>query len=456
MMKKPQLHSLAARLLLASLIILPLFAFISGVMLDRAFQQNLRISEAEKLRTQLYILLGASEWLDDQLWLPEQLAEPRFAAINSGLYAWVTNNGGDILWQSPSSKLVNFDQSQTNPLLSTGREQFRDIKRNTEGYFYYHYDLIWETDDGSDIPLRYTLWQDKTNYLASLKRYRTLLWEWLGALTLFLLISLVLIMRWGLAPLKKLAKDLQKIEAGQQDQLPGHYPDEIQPVTDSLNQLLKSERQQRDRYRNTLGDLAHSLKTPLAVVRGSLPQLQQQPELKQQLDEQVERMDSIVRHQLQRAVQHSQSSFAQDSIQVAPIAERLRNTLNKVYRDKGIECDINIADDTLFYGSAQDLMEVMGNLMENAYKYGSTKVQIDSHSSNEQLQIAIADNGQGIAPEQRQTILQRGQRADTATPGQGIGLAVAVDIISSYNGELSVDKAALGGALFTINLPLPS
>jgi two-component system sensor histidine kinase PhoQ len=94
--------------------------------------------------------------------------------------------------------------------------------------------------------------------------------------------------------------------------------------------------------------------------------------------------------------------------------------------------------------------------MENAYKYGSTKVQIDSHSSNEQLQIAIADNGQGIAPEQRQTILQRGQRADTATPGQGIGLAVAVDIISSYNGELSVDKAALGGALFTINLPLPS
>lgn len=451
-MKKPVLNSLASRLLLASLIILPLFVFFSGAMLDKAFQKSLRLSEAEKLRTQLYILLGASEWLDNQFWLPEQLTEPRFAAVNSGLYAWVSNNSNEILWQSPSSKLIAFDSSKTSPLLSTGREQFRDIERSGTDYFYYQYDLIWETHDGADIPLRFTLWQDKVGFSRTLKQYRTLLWEWLGAMTVFLLITMAVVMRWGLAPLKRLAKDLKAIQAGDQDQLPGHYPEEIQPVTDNLNQLLQGERQQRERYRDTLGDLAHSLKTPLSVVRGSLSQLQQ-PQLQHQLDEQVERMDSIIRHQLQRAVRRSQSSLHIEFTPIAPQAERVKNTLDKVYRDKGINCRISIAEEINFPGSLQDLMEILGNLMENAYKYGNEEVAISALHQGDNLVFSIADDGPGIPPEKRINILQRGERADTAKPGQGIGLAVAVDIISSYNGSLTIDQSSLGGAVFNVSLP---
>lgn len=453
MTKPAWINSLAFRLLLASLLILPLFASVSGAMLNKVFQNSLLTSETENLRSQFYILLGAAEWLDDQVWLPEQLAEPRFTAVNSGLYAWVSDTDGKVLWASPSSRLLTSEETPSLTSFNAGTEQFGSFTDNGSDYFFYGYDVVWETSEGNNIALRFILWKDKASYLATLHKFRQQLWEWLGAMTLLLLLSLALIMRWGLSPLRRLARDLHAIKHGEQEQLPGSYPQEIQPVTDNFNQLLHSERQQRDRYRNTLGDLAHSLKTPLAVIRGYLPQLSTKAVVREQLDEQVSRMDTIIRHQLQRAVQRNQSQLNQSSTRVAPQVERLKNSLDKVYHDKQMTCEIALASDLCFAGSLADLMEVLGNLLDNAYKYGKTVVRISGNSEAKLLHIYIDDDGLGVPPERRFTILQRGQRADTVTSGQGIGLAVAVDIISSYGGSLAIDQSALGGACFIVSLP---
>jgi two-component system sensor histidine kinase PhoQ len=212
--------------------------------------------------------------------------------------------------------------------------------------------------------------------------------------------------------------------------------------------VLASERQQRQRYRNTLDDLAHSLKTPLSVISGSL----QQQQGDQTIAEQVERMNQIISHQLQRAVV-ANPGVPGRAVAIQPIVERLVASLGKVYRDKNIQPDIQINPDISFNGDERDLMEVLGNLIENAFKYGKQKISVSGDQTQKTITIIIEDDGKGVAKEARQTILQRGARADTVTSGQGIGLAVAVDILSSYQGSLQVDESILGGAKFRLSLP---
>jgi two-component system sensor histidine kinase PhoQ len=459
------LKSLHGRFIAASLLCLPLFIGASGYLLEAAFKDNLLAAEQQQLQSQFYILLGAAELQEQEpqqpLWMPEQLPEPRYSLADSGLYASIllfrssdqesTGSGSRLIWQSPSAALLSTPlPTQSSPFNVLSAEAFEEGFRQRGDFFELSFDLTWETADDEHLPLRFLIHHRRDAFLAQLKSYRQQLWYGLSILAMGLLVVQVLIMRWGLQPLKRLVRDLRKLPQQPVRQLQGQYPLEIEPVTDSLNQVLHNEQQQRERYRNTLSDLAHSLKTPLAIVRGEMTQ----PSNDGVIDEQLQRMESIIRHQLQRAVLQSDPQMHK-ALPLRPVVERLCNAMDKVYRDKGLQFDIQIPQHLSFPIASQDLFELLGNLIENACKYGRKQIGVSAALEDRQLCLQVSDDGEGVAPPQRQTILQRGARADTARPGQGIGLAVSTDIVSAYGGSLSVDASEqLGGAEFSVRLPL--
>ena len=356
------------------------------------------------------------------------------------------------MWYSESAKLLTddlVDQLQVEGL-NTGESRFYRLPDSD--VFVYQFAVLWEIA-GREHNYVFTVLESDNQVKAEQKAFNARLWGWLGAaIFLFLLIETALI-RWGLKPLNRLAGDLKRIEQGQSDVLTGEYPTEVQAVTDNLNLLITNERLQRERYRNTLGDLAHSLKTPLAVIRGARQERLSFDDYQTLVTDQTVRMEQIVQYQLSRAVKSQGRTLAKKT-PVAPIIERMVTALNKVYRDKEIEVTLSLDGGYQLPADERDLMELLGNILENAFKYGRRQVAVGFSNGGGMLQIDISDDGDGISPALRQTILKRGERADTSSPGQGIGLSVAVDILSSYDGELEISEAALGGALFSVRMPL--
>jgi two-component system sensor histidine kinase PhoQ len=435
-------------------VLLPLLLGFSATMLNHAYQRSLRATERDALHHQIYILLGAAEPGDKGLQLPPVLTEPRYSSVNSGLIAWVVTSNGRVQWRSRSGELIlDADMPKVTTTFNPGRLQFFSAWVDDREYYAVSYDTVWDVND-KERGYRFVIMQSREPTLNELKAYQKRLWRWLGGLALMLIVVQTLIAKWGLSPLRKLASDLEKVEEGLQ-QLPGVYPAEIQPVTDNLNRVLRSEQAQRERYRNTLSDLAHSLKTPLAVIRGHLENKQQlaAENLAQIVDEQVSRMSAIVDHQLRRASAQVTQASHSNTVPVKPLIERLVRAMHKVYQAKDIQCRQDIPEQLHFHGDEADLMELMGNLVDNACKYGRSAVNISAQQQGHDLAVVIEDDGPGVAPDVRHTILTRGARADTATPGQGIGLAVAVDILSSYGGSIDIFRSKLGGAGFEIRIP---
>ena len=443
-------HSLTRRLLLASLISLPLYLAATGAFLARSFEESQLAAAGERLRAQFYALLGALELEGDTLHADSPSSDPRLAQLNSGLYAAIHKPQGELLWQSPSSQALQLDNTllAANSPPPVGRERYEQLGRN--GFLRYQYQTLWENERGEDLPLVFTVLEEPTLLRSELRAFLRQLWFWLGGAALLLTVAQAAILRWGLKPLRQLTQDVSDLEQGRRAALAERYPDELQPLATNLNQLLDREQQQRERYRNTLADLAHSLKTPLAVLRQTAAQ--QQPD-RALLDEQVARMDQLIGYQLQRAVSSGARRLG-ERIALQPIADKLMATFAKVYFDKGVEIALSVAADCRVRGDEADLYEVLGNLMDNACKACAKRVQLTATPGQRWLVLAIEDDGPGIAADRRSAILQRGQRADTYAPGQGIGLAVAVDILDSYGAELDIgDSAALGGARFTIRWP---
>jgi two-component system sensor histidine kinase PhoQ len=223
--------------------------------------------------------------------------------------------------------------------------------------------------------------------------------------------------------------------------------------------MIRSERNQQTRYRNALGDLAHSLKTPLAVLRSRLDSGAGGDELREDVDNQLHRMSDLVSYQLARAASGGHKLFAAP-VAIEPHAEQIVRGLEKIYAGKGVICEFEIDPQTRFHGEPGDLQELLGNLLENAFKWAKSRVLLtiqpgaDAPNRRPGLLIAVDDDGPGIAPENVATVLQRGVRGDERVQGHGIGLAIVQDIVRDYRGTLEVQASSeLGGARFQVALP---
>ncbi len=433
--------SLSARVNLSAAAVLTIFIVLTALALERAFEESATSAIRERLYGQLYVVMSAAEVSDSgMLAMPGHLAEARLEQPGSGLYARIGDTKGNSKWQSPSAVGLQL------PAPSRQSDGILRVPFDGQDYFLVSVDIEWETVEGS-VPLRFSVMENPAVFREQMQRYRTSLWGWLGAMAVLLLLVLAGALIWGLRPLRTVAREVRAIESGGQEQLHQEYPKEICRLTDNINTLLQHERSQQARYKNALADLAHSLKTPLAVLRG-LSESERSP----QIDEQVERMDNIVQYQLQRAATAGRSALAAP-IAAAPVAERLLATLEKVYHDKPISVEKHLDPAASFRGDEGDLMELLGNLLDNAWKWAEGRIALRLQKDSDALSISVEDDGPGIEQEKTEQVLTRGVRLDEATPGHGIGLPMVRDIVEAYEGTLQIDRSELGGARIAVHLP---
>jgi two-component system sensor histidine kinase PhoQ len=447
------MRSLQSRLLLAATLVLAGFIGATGLALDKAFQVSARASMQDRLQSYIYALLAAADEDDSGRMIPpRELPEPRFSKPDSGLYAMIAAQEGGPLWHSHSLAGRNVDLAQQQ---SPGQREFRLLNQAGMELYVISFGVAWEDYAKGETLYTFAVAEDTAAFKAQIDSFRASLWSWLGAMALVLLLVQGFILRWGLRPLRSVESDLRRIEQGRAEHLDGSYPKELTGLTSSLNSLIEHGKLVQTRYRNSLDDLAHSLKTPLAIMQSFYEQESgQASQGRATVREQVQRMDEIIEHQLQRAAVSGPAALAR-SVPLQPVLERLVRSLDKVYRDKQVQVGLDLDPGATFYGDEADLTEVLGNLLENAYKYCSSQVRVSARcrpegASGQGLEISIEDDGQGIDPQMIDTVLQRGKRMDETVPGHGIGLSMAREIIAVYGGELDIGSSGLGGALLRV------
>lgn len=440
--------SMKARLLISSAVTLLFFLGLTGIVLDRALVASVRTASETELRLRAYSLLAQMENRDGQLFLPRIVREESLNNPQSGIVALVLDEQYSTLWQSVSSRFVpRFDRLVVERMetISTSMEQWQFGIVRSAGVEWYagSISVNWAS---LDAQLQVLVLEDKAGRLAAINEFRRQLWWGLAACGFALMLSLLAVVKWTLVPLRRLSFDLTRMKDRQQDRLQEDYPDELQPVTDSLNMVVEAEREQRLRYRDRLADLAHSLKTPLAVLGGMADDERLPEDFRSDINDQVARMDQVVQYQLRRAV-HAHSALDQTATELAPMAKRLSSVVVKAYQPEP-DVDVDIASDLVVPIGEDDLLEVLGNLIENAAKYGRGLIQVGAGDHC----FWVEDNGQGIPEDQHSAVFKRGVRVDTLKAGQGIGLAVVDDIVKSYGASISISTSEdLGGAKFTIS-----
>jgi len=447
------MRSLHSRLLLAATLVLAGFIGATGLALDKAFRVSAKASMQDRLQSYIYALLAAAdEDVGGGMIPPQEIPEPRFSKPDSGLYAMIAAADGRPLWHSRS--LAGWSINIVLPQ-SPGQREFRQLSQAGMGLYAISFGVAWEDYANAEALYTFAVAEDTSAFEEQIDSFRTSLWSWLGGMAVVLLLAQGLILHWGLRPLRTVESDLQRIEQGTAEHLDGTYPKELTGLTSSLNSLIEHSKLVQTRYRNSLDDLAHSLKTPLAIMQslseGKSTASGQQHVL---VREQVERMDEIIDHQLQRAAVSGRATLA-SSVPLQPVLERLVGFLDKVYREKQVDVRLELDPGAAFYGDEADLTEVLGNLLENAYKYCSGQIRVHTRcerktAAGQGLEIIIEDDGQGIDTGMIDTVLQRGKRMDETVPGHGIGLSMAQEIIAVYGGELDIGSSSLGGALLRV------
>jgi two-component system sensor histidine kinase PhoQ len=437
-------YSIRARLLFGAALVLVFFMAAAGIAVQRAHADSVRAVHYARLQSTVYLLLARAE-VDaaGALVMPQGFAEPRLSLPGSGLYASIVNVNRNEEWRSPSTVGVD---APFRRALETGRWHFETVERGGGAYLSVTYAVSWETG-AQPAPLVLSVLEEQSEFRHEVAVFTRTLWAWLGGAGLLLLLGQLLLLRWGLAPLGKVAAEIRRVEAGEQSGIDGRYPSELSGLTDNLNALIQQERVRQTRYKEALSYLAHSLKTPLAVLRSALQEPAQLPAM---VAQQVTRMDDIVQHQLGRAAAGGATRFA-PAVALAPVLERIREALAKVYADKGIAFRVDCPADLTWRLDEGDLFEMMGNLMDNAAKWARQQVLVRARSEREGLRLQVDDDGPGFS--NTESVLQLHVRGDERVPGHGVGLAVVKDLVDSHRGKLQLLRSGLGGARVDITLP---
>ncbi len=440
--------SLNQRILFSATLVLLIFIVGIAITLDRAFYDSARLGVQDRLFAKLLMVMGDSEIEESgALDVSTNLLDAELGHINSDTYAFIIDRTNTIAWRSTSS--LN-KQIPAVDLLEKGKKEFAETMIDGEPYFMYSYGVAWEAPSG-DYPLAYFAIINTELFEAQIERYREDLWGWLSVMVILLLATQMWVLRWGLQPLRKVSAELVAIESGQQESLKGDYPSELKLLTDSINSLISHEHKQQKRYRNGLADLAHSLKTPLAILQGAVNSEDDEQSRRKTIHEQIDRMDNIVQYQLRRAATVG-SSHGMGLIALRSMVDRIVATVAKAYRTKHPEIAIDIDDAIGLRIDEGDLMELLGNLVDNAFKWCRQSIHLFADYQENWIIIRVRDDGPGIPPHEIARILERGVRADQSTPGHGIGLAIVRDIIQVYGGELSIENDPSGGASVTLHL----
>jgi len=452
--------SLSVRLLVLTTIVL-LVAFAGTIaLLDALFRQASEDAIRDVLEVQVLTLIGLAEpGVDGSLALPVDLPESRLTSLSSGLFAEIVDPVGKRIWRSPSATGVDLAAGM---LVGSGERvyQRRRLSDGTEALVL-GIGITWELVGDASYGFQVFVGEDLAAYHRQLMRFRQQLFGWFGAVMVALIVTLWVLLRRGLRPLRRMESEIAAIENGDVELLGEDYPRELVGVTRNMNALVRSERQRITRFRTTMDDLAHSLKTPLAVLRSELES--REPDARV-LHEQITRMQGVVDYRLRRAAATGPRTLAPTSVKLAPVCREIASSLRKIHTEKEVDFEMRVPDGLTYPAEQGDVYELIGNLLDNAWKWcrGSVAVEIEDADARRELIMIVTDDGPGIPDAEVDDVLDRGHRAGSHSgelrgdvPGQGIGLAVVSEIVELYGGTLQIAPRGTGGVGACVEVRLP-
>ena len=359
---KTSVLSLNARVLLAASAVLASFFGLAGFTLDRAYRSSAEEALKERLQAQVYALI-ASASVDDVGRVYMHAETPLFIA-GANSYAQISDSRGKVVWQSPFLEEISLPFATE---LSRNQKDYKFAETPGQLKFaLYSLGVAW--DDVAFVEVyTFSVAENLDGFNAQVAGFRANLWQWLDGVAMLLLAVQGAILRLGLAPLAQVANELAAIEAGRQHRLEHKYPMELTALTNNVNALLAHQHEHLDRYRHTLDDLAHSLKTPLAVLQSTVEEHSMDDHSWHTVQEQVDRMVQITEYQLQRAATAGQTPLLAP-VNIHEIVDKVCRSLFKVYAEKSVYLKKHIDSALVFHGDESDLMEIIGNLSDNAFK----------------------------------------------------------------------------------------
>src|SRR5579871_6444515 len=280
-------------------------------------------------------------------------------------------------------------------------------------------------------------------------------WMLIGVGASIFLLAGVAQLRRGLSPIEQLQKHLSAVRDGKEARVVGDYPSEVQPLVDSLNRLLDDQQRQVTRAQAKAGDLAHGLKTPLAILALEADRASHggREDVATAIRERVDRMRTQIDYHLAQARAAASGATLGTRCLLRDSIDGLVRTLQRLYADRHLTIDVDIPGDLAVRGRREDIDEMLGNLLDNACKWTQSRIRIQSAVDGTVVAIVIDDDGAGIKPELREQVLRRGVRADEAAPGSGFGLAIVRELAAVYDGSISLDQSPAGGLRVQLRLP---
>lgn len=447
-------RSLSFRLSCAAAVAIAIALGLAAFGLRTIFNQEIERRAAAELG-QIVVSIAAQVKVDasgmPSLEMP--LSDPRFEAPYGGLY-WQISHG-----ETSARSRSLWDFSLTVPQDDHGDERWTT---NVTGPDRAKLLAVVQTiavtaPSGTDARLQIVAALDRTDIAASQQYLFRLLVLSLGALGIILIIAMSIFIRLALRPFNELGRGLRRIHAGSSRALDGRFPDEVQPVVNDLNRLIAFQDAALERARTHAADLAHGLKTPLAVLGAVARQARHddRKDIADPIDEQTLLMSKQVDRVLARARAGVSAALSRGAIPVAPVADKIVRALRRLPDDRGLQWDCDVAADASFSGDDGDLTEMLANLLDNARKWAATRIRLTVTQSDSETILRVEDDGPGLQAEQMQGI-GRGQRWDETLPGTGFGLAITRDLAEAYRGRIELERSPLGGLSVAVIVPKPA
>lgn len=445
--------SLRFRLLLGTLFWIAATILVAGWGLGNMFRQHVEQQFHAELKTHLD-QLTAQLTLDDQgqptLAMP--LSDPRLNKPFAGLYWQIDRLAGPGLPASPAVMRSRslWDQVLRVPADAPATEEVHQHRiAGPQGEML---GMVERSVRIGALPLRLIVAADEGLMIEPAARFNKELWLALGVLGLGLALAALVQVFVGLAPLRKLRAALGRVHRGEAQRMEGTFPAEIMPLVEEFNTVLARNAEVVERARTQAGNLAHALKTPLSVLANAAGG--KDDALARLVAAQVEMARRQVDYHLARAQAAAAVRLPGARTPLEPVVDGLVRTMRRIHAGRDLDLVVQPMPASLaFRGEAQDLQEMLGNLLDNASKWASRRVEIDAGIEQDRLVIRVDDDGKGIAAEQREAMLRRGVRADQQVPGSGLGLAIVDDLARMYGGQVVLADSPLGGLRVVLTLP---
>ena len=425
--------------------------------LDGLFKDQATRQFEQQLQSYLYQIVASLE-LDAQgnPIIPNTGGDPRFNRPESGLYWQINDNNGATLLKSRS--LWDTKLNVANDRLLKDEIHFQSLTGPAEQRL-----LIAEHNlvlpDPSNKQLRVIVGSETKELARAIKTWQHSLGLFVGILFVSLVVAAIAQVAFGLQPLRQLQQSLKKLREGDNARIMGKFPTELKPLIDDFNAVIDANGKIIERARSQAGDLAHSIKTPISVMINALQAEKTRsghdPALVASLEEQLQQLQQQVQWRLKRARIAANAGVPHSRTPVNVALEQLARVMQKVYAEKSIQVTVGpIAEDLYFAGEEQDLQEIVGNLLDNAFKWAVSSVAVQATHSNGKLCIVVKDDGPGCELLTDPTHPpSRGQRADESVPGSGLGLSIVRDLVTLYDGTLSFEANVPNGLRVVSILP---